>query len=65
LHQVLESVSEEDFAELMNIKRSRFNIKTDALKLDKNLEFEKRLVNAVCDPEVLDLIARKLLSRSS
>jgi hypothetical protein len=68
LHQVLESVSDGDFAELMNIKRSRFNIKIDTSKLeddDTDIEFEKRLVNAVCDPEVLDLIVRKLLSRSS
>lgn len=66
LHQVLEPVTEWDFADLMNIKRSRFNIKLDSLKPeDEDLEFEKQLVNAVCDPEVLELIAKKLQTRST
>jgi hypothetical protein len=65
-HQVLEPVSEKDFAELMNTKRNRFNLKLDSSQPeDENLDFEKQLVNSVCDPEVIDLIARKLLSRSS
>lgn len=64
LHQVLQPVSGDDFADLMNSKRSRFNIKPDVelleSKIDTALKFEKQLVNAVCDPEILHLIAQKL-----
>jgi hypothetical protein len=69
VQQVLEPVTEEHFSDLMNTKRSRFNTKLDTSNSDMvgetNLEFEKKLVNAVCDPEVLELITRKLLQRSS
>lgn len=69
LHQVLQPVPEEDFADLMNSKRSRFNVKPNVVELlaseiDPALKFEKQLVNAVCDPEILHLIAQNL-SKSS
>lgn len=57
-------LSEEEFHALMTEKAAKFETQVEASCVqDKDFEFCKNLINAVCDKQVLALITSKLLKK--
>jgi len=62
--QILEAMTEDNFVSLMNTKRSKFVQENSENAASSKVDFNKRIINAVCNPNVLPLIVQNLLDHS-
>jgi len=62
--QILEAMTEENFTSLMSAKRSKFAEENSENAVIPKVDFNKRIINAVCNPNVLPLIVQNLLDTS-